>query len=222
MFIRGKYLGKALLCACALLATTASAASAATHDFEAAAPYIITGTQTSESEHIEYSFGAKWTLKCGADKTEGTIEESSTTQLTLFPTHSECLLNTLSATVDSAGCNYIFSGKTDANGHGAVELECLAGSLLKVTVSGCTLEIGPQLFKKGASYQKTEGEGHKDIDVKLTTEAGIYKKAGFLCETIGGNGGDLSMRGSYTLKAYQDNKGVEGSQTDFTFKTTNP
>ena len=222
MLINGKRLGTAAFFACALLAVTAGAASAATHDFEAKSPSIITGTQTSESEHIEYSFGASWTLKCGADKAEGTIKESPTTQLTLFPTHTECLLNTLAAVVDSAGCNYTFSGKTDANGHGAVELECLAGSVLKVTVSGCTLEIGPQLFKKGASYQITESGGRKDIDAKITTEAGIYKKSGFLCETIGGNGGDLSMRGSYTLKAYEDNNKVEGNQIDFTFKTTNP
>lgn len=225
MFMRMKYLGLALLAFAAFACASAGAASATiVHDFQAggSSTAVITGAQRSESEAIKYEFGPKWTLTCGASNVNGTVSGLPSSSLTLSFTHTKCLLNELAAVVDSEGCHYVFSGVTDAEGHGAVELECEPTKPLRVTVSGCTIEIGGQKFtEKGASYEETtENNGFKDMDVKVTTFLGTYKKSGILCETIAGTGADLSVRGTYTMTAYEDAGGGEGKQVNFTTKQT--
>jgi hypothetical protein len=221
MLRRAKYLGIALLAVAALGGAGAGAASAVViDDFTSLAePAIITGEQVP-LKPIKYEFGPGWPLTCVTSDANGTVEHMPTTRLTLEFRHESCTLGEMAATVDTTGCRYVFDGETQENKHGFVELECTAGSKMKVTVSGCTFEIAPQkLEKTGATYAETETKP-RDIDVTITNEGGLYSKVGLLCGLIGGNGSDLSTSGTYTLKAYVDEGGKEGAATNFQIQPT--
>jgi ribosomal protein S27E len=221
MFMRMKYLGLVLLALTAFGCASAGAASArVVHDFTATkSPVILTGEHLPSSP-IEYRFGAKWTLKCSLNKLNGT-QSLPSSQLTVEPTSSNCLLNEMAATMNYQGCRYVFSGETSLFEHGNLTIECGLGSKILVEVTGCRLEIGPQIIGNGVGYRKTaEKEAPKDVDVILTGEGGSYSKSGLLCATIGGTGSDLGIFGTYTMQAWEDNSGKEGSQVDFTYETT--
>jgi hypothetical protein len=218
MFTRMKYLCLALLALSALGCTSAGAASARlVHDFKAdKSPVIITGEQVLP---IEYKFGEGSTLTCLTSKVNGTFA-MPTTQLTVEFTGSSCTMNGLAATLKPGKCRYVFNGET-SEGHSNYFLECFSGEKGVVEVSGCKIEIGEQVIGNSIGYEKTEDpSGVKDVDVKFTTGAGVYTKSGILCGGIGGNGKDMVIFGTYTLKAYEDKESKEGAQVNFTYETT--
>jgi hypothetical protein len=222
MSMRLKYLVVALLAITAVGGARAGAAAAKiVDDFTSplSERVIITGEQVP-LKPIKYEFGPGWPLTCLTSDANGTVEGLPTTRLTLEFRHESCTLNEMAATVDTTGCRYVFDGETQENKHGFVELECTTGSKMKVTVSGCTFEIAPQTFEKtGATYVETATKP-RDIDVTVTNEGGLYSKVGLLCSLIGGNGSDLSMTGTYTLKAYLDEGGKEGAMTNLQIQPT--
>ncbi|MGN6556532.1 MAG: hypothetical protein ACTHLH_00780 [Solirubrobacterales bacterium] len=222
MFRQAKFFGAALLAIAALGGAGAGAASAKIVDDFTSSPFekvIITGEQVP-LKPIKYEFGPGWPLTCLTSDVNATVEHMPTTSLTLEFRHESCTLGEMAATVDTQGCRYVFEGETQENKHGFVELECTTGSKMKVTVSGCTFEIAPQTFERtGATYAETETKP-RDVDVTVTTEGGLYSKVGLLCSLIGGNGSDLSINGTYTLKAYIYEGGKEGAQTNFGIQPT--
>lgn len=220
MFMRMKVLGVALLALTALACVSAGAASArAVHDFKSTkSTVILTGEQIAGLP-IKYEFGENWVLTCGLNKLNGT-QNLPSSQMTVEPTSSNCLLNELSATVKYQGCRYVFSGDTGTFEHGSLNIECGLAQKIIVEVSGCRFEIGEQLIPEAVGYKETEWLGVKDVDVILTAANGTYSKTGLLCGGIGGNGSDLGIFGTYTMKAYEDNAGKEGSQISLTYETT--
>ncbi|HEU4598847.1 MAG TPA: hypothetical protein VFS26_03810 [Solirubrobacterales bacterium] len=188
------------------------------HDFKSnSSSVIITGEQTAP---FTFKFGAGSTLTCLTSKANGTVK-TPTSELTVEFTNSNCTLNEMTATFESNRCHYVFTGETKAGfEHADYAIECEPGTKLLVKVSGCTLEIPAQTAEAGAGYKETESGGVKDVDVAMTSTGGIYTKTGILCGLIGGNGSDLSITGTYTMKAYTDNENKEGSQTSFWFEST--
>lgn len=218
MFTRIKYLGVALFAVSVVGSAGAGPASAKiVHDFTATkSPVIITGEQVLP---IEYQFGESSVLKCLTSKVNGTMAMPAS-QLTLEFTGSSCTLNGVAATLKPGNCRYVMSGET-TEGHANFFFECFSGEKVKVEVSGCTLEIGEQTIGNAVSYEKTEDEsGVKDVDVTFTARSGVYSKTGLLCAGVGGNGKDLAIFGTYTLKAYEDKENKEGGQVSFTYETT--
>lgn len=221
MFMRMKYLGTAMLAFAVLAGASAGAASAKViHDFYTEkSPAIITGAGLSGTS-FKYAFGTKSTMTCLTNKANGTIKESPTTELTVEFTHSNCTINETPATVDSTTCRYVFSGETDETEHGSMRLECSSGSKLKITASGCTIEIAEQTPGGGATYKETSVLNPKDIDLTVTGKEIIYSAVGLLCGSIVGNGKDLAINGIYTMSAYEDVNNTEGAAINFYTKST--
>ena len=194
------------------------AAAQVTHDFEAeSTPYIITGASFGKEPRFEFSSGA--TVSCGASGFNGTITASPTQELTLQPTYENCTLSSLAATIDTP-CNDIFTGSTNAFEHATVHIECPVGSTVKITVNGCTILFGSQTPEQGAHYTNTGSGSSRDVDFSVTMKNAAYEKVGLLCGLIAGLGGELSILGDYTMRAYKDVGGAEGGQIGFWTKAT--
>jgi hypothetical protein len=222
MFTRMKRVSVAIVASAVLAGATAGTAWATViHDFETEkSPAIVTGEGVSGASSFKFHFGTKSTMTCLTNKANGTVKESPTNQLTLEFTHSSCTINEMAATVDSNNCKYVFSGETDPSEHGAMTLECPSGSKLRFTTSGCTFEIAEQKMGGGATYKETSLLNPKDLDFTLTGKELAYTAVGSLCSLLTGNGKDLSIEGIYTMKAYEDNGGVEGGAMNLSMKTT--
>jgi hypothetical protein len=220
MFMRMKALGVALLALTALACAGAGVASAkVVHDFTSTkSPVILTGEQLPGSP-IKFEFGSKSVLTCGLNKLNGT-QSLPSSKLTVEPTSSSCLLNEMAATVNYNGCREVFSGETGTFEHGSLLIECGFAKKIFVEVAGCRLEIGEQTIAEAVGYKETEWAGVKDVDVIFTASKGNYSKTGFLCGAIGGTGSDLGIFGTYTMQAYEDNAGKEGSPLSLTYETT--
>lgn len=218
-----KALGLALCALVVLSAATAMSAPAQIiHDFKAetveeeekekkAIPFIVTGEQLP-TDPIKYEIGEGFKLECSGEKLNGTQKSSSPASITVEPTHEECSSGGTPVTVDNEGCRYFVDGATDATGHAQMHVECESGSKTRITLTGCTVEIGEQTPAGGVHYTKSGSGKNREIYTQVTTSNIKYSLVGFLCGAIGGNGSDLSMRGTYTMAAYKDNGGKEGER----------
>lgn len=201
-----------------VLATAASvmagsASAAVTHDFEAeSSPYILTGKTPGKATVFKFSGGAE--VVCEANGLNGTISSKSTTSITLQPTYGNCAMGGLAATIDTP-CFNQFTGETTAFEHGIVHIECPTESNVRITVNGCTVEIGSQTPEQGAHYTNTGSGKTRDVDFNVTMTNNKYSKLGVLCGLIGGLTGELSILGEYTVQAFEDSGGKEGSQIGF-------
>jgi len=222
MCMRVQYLGVALLAMCGLACVSAGMASAkTTHDFEAEVPketpYILTGTAPGGEIVWKWTSGAS--MACAASGLNGTIKESPLQKLELEPTYENCTLGGLPATVDT-NCKNLFTGETNASGHGIVHVVCPSELPVKVTVNGCTIEVGPQTAEQGAHYTSTGSGSSRDVDFNVTMTKASNKLVGAACSLIAGLAGELSIVGNYTVKAYADEGGAEGKQIGFWTKAT--
>jgi hypothetical protein len=212
------YLGALLV----VLATAVSAPSAmalANHDFKVGLQswentFIITGEPYGGSI-TTFKFGSGGTMTCGVTKLEHTSTKEEEHSVTVEPIYEKCSLGGLTATIDNP-CAYRMYGQTDNSGHAQVEVVC--SKTMLVTVSGCTVSIeGVQETEQGVHWEEVTGSSPKDLRANVTAKGLLFNKVGLLCESlVGGTGSDLSLTGNYTLKAYRDEGGVEGSQVDFT------
>ncbi|MDX6635895.1 MAG: hypothetical protein QOF06_2098 [Solirubrobacterales bacterium] len=219
MFLKLRRLGAVLVVLTAVASTVASPAQAAvTHDFEAeSSPYILTGATPGKEAVFKFSSGAAVT--CAANGLNGTVSSSPASSVTLQPTYGNCTLNELAATVDTP-CNTLFTGETTAFEHGTVHIECANEASVRITVNGCTIEIGSQTPEQGTHYTNTGFGKTRDVDFKVTMTNTKYTKIGAACSLIAGLAGELSILGEYTVKAYADKGGAEGEQIGFWTKAT--
>lgn len=219
MLMRMKYLSLALIAVCGVASAGAAAASASiTHDFEAeTTPYIITGT--APGGPITWKFTSGATMACAATGLNGTIEESPVQTIELQPTFENCSVGGLPAVVDTE-CKNVFTGATTANGHGIVHIVCPKELPVRVTVNGCTIEVKEQTPEQGTHYTNGGSGSSRDVDFKVTMTGVKYSTLGAACSLIAGLAGELSIVGTYTVKAYEDVGGAEGKQIGFWTKAT--
>jgi len=168
-----KALGVALMAVFAMSAVAAQ--GAAGHEFHADGEKAIStgtndlvvsdggGTKTELSVH-EFTVGTAGVVKCNKLETEstqkGTLVSANTyksDELTVTPRYTECTFGGNPATVDFEHCAYKFDsdttlGNTTGNEHANVEIECEAGSSIKIVTSVCTLTVGAQLIKHAVRY----------------------------------------------------------------------
>jgi hypothetical protein len=212
MFVHLRRLGVGLIVVAAGVLATASAASALTHDFVSEDyPYILTGEPIGGTL-TEFKFGTSSTMTCSVTMIRGTAEAQS--NITVTPEYKNCTLSGVAATVDNP-CSYNFLGTTNGTGHAHVQVEC--AHVMNITVNGCTVEIeGQELTEQGVHFENVKGSSPKDVRIAMTMKNGVYREVGALCSLlVGGTGGDLSVVGNYTFRAYEDNGKVEGNQIGF-------
>jgi hypothetical protein len=173
---------------------------------EASASTAITANNEGEGNHVFSASG--FSAECRTVTAAGTAEGSTESKLTLHPTYSGCNSSLGSASVDSAGCNYVFSAAT-SSGHGKTEIECATGSAIKITAPGCTLSFAPQTAGAGVVYANAGSGAGRDITAKLTATL-TFSKSGFGCFAISGNSGTYT--GSLTMKGYRDEGGPSGER----------
>jgi hypothetical protein len=205
-----KALGLALVAILAMGAVVAGSASAAGERFHSEkTATILTGV--NEGIHVFGLPNNSFKVECSVGEFKGTsLGEGGTTTnktTTLHPTYSGCNSSLGAATVDTAGCNYVFGSETTAAKHLPVEIECTAGSTIKVTAPGCTLSFGSQVNGGGVSVANLGEKNLRDTTTVSTTTA-TFTKSGFGCFAVEGTSGTYS--GATTLKGYED-KGVTGN-----------
>lgn len=220
-----------LLAAVALIAVVASLAGAdgGKEDFfyfsqESA---VVTGSSANEGPLIFGINGGKNKIECASGTLAGTALGKKRMEVTLHPTFMECQMAGFGVmTADTQKCNFNFSGRTDAAGDAAVEIECVEA--IKFTNASCHITFGPQT-SNGASY--TNGIepviGRKDVTIKMTLvklEYQLENAKPLGCVGLGGAGMDFdgTFNGAYTATAYEDfggpteeDKFMEGAVIDW-------
>lgn len=199
----------ALLAAFALSAVASVSSAEAKEDFFffSQEPSVVTGA--SEGVAVFTVDAGKIKVECAISTLAGTVNNKKAMEVTLHPTFFECNIGVFGVgTIDTKECNFIFSGRTDNNEDATVELECAAGSKLKITNASCNLTFGPQA-KKGATYTNGVENGRKDVTIKMTLSGLHYelenaKPLG--CAGFGGAGEaeDGTFNAAYTATAYED------------------
>lgn len=214
------------LCAIAMLATGAAAASRAGAETEFTAgkyPAFLTGTQIIHegSELHKFTFGIR-TVECGKAQFSGTLSGASTT-VTLTPTYSECTSAGLPATITMNGCDFLFRGENKVNGDsffGSVNLVCPAKSSVELHVysslanhaagtSLCTATLSPASILNTIRYTNTtEVISDMDVTATVTKIPTAIDGSPLFC----GTSTTTSYTGGFTLRAFEDNFGSEGGQ----------
>jgi hypothetical protein len=197
-----KALGLALVAVCALSALVASSASAAGERFHSEVePTILTGTNVGN--HIFHA--GETTIECTGATFRGTSKLKTEATLTLHPTYSGCTFLGEPATVDTTGCNYVFSSET-VGGVMPAEIECTSGYSIKVTAPGCTLSFGAQKNTGGLTVTN-EGSGTTRSTKTVSNTGATFTKSGSLCFLVSGTTGTYT--GTTIVKGFVDN-GVAG------------
>ena len=163
-------------------------------------PTVLTGSNVGEDT---FTVGA-FSVKCKATVVSGTWAIKTPESMTLHPTYTGCTdSNGAAAAIVTTGCNLVYWSERLGTNDAKVEVECEAGQVIKVAVSGCTMEIAGQVANLGAIYENGLFGPEKvpDITVKSTFEVAFTKK-GLFCGGIVGNKGQFT--GSTTVEGYVD------------------
>ena len=234
-----KALGLAMVAVFALSAVAASAAQAANHHLTVpTAPAIVTAEDTVNT--VFSMTGGNRKIECATTKYEGTVSETTSTEVTVAGTYGGCTVKgggEISATVDVKHCALILTGETDANGDAKTHIECAEGNEIHITYSvfgsACTVAITPQTPEGGVHYEQAEPVGQKkDVTVTFTIKGITYHEIGGGFCPASSTTHDGTLNGTVTAKAYKDNGPTqagtekttptfnEGEQQDLTLSTT--
>jgi hypothetical protein len=207
-------IGLAVIAVSALAAFSASSASAATDHFTAASyPVDITaGHEASDKIEADTFTYSGTSVVCQRTTGTATVKEE-TTEITLTNiAYDECKFGTNPATIDMEGCDYLFTGETNAEGHAPVHVVCPEGKHIIITVPAveCNLTIknagatnGSMTPEGGLSYT-TNGS---DVTAKITVK-GIHvikdpTGTNFACSLLPKEGFGV-YNGKQTLTGFQD------------------
>jgi hypothetical protein len=239
-----KALGLALVAAFAMSAVAASAAQAEAAHFTATSPtgavtFHATNhpTETSEQEfNVDggetrcSTFTATGTAEATDPEHPETITESSialhdvTYKGMYFAGSEACEAFGLESETAFNGCEYDFHAGTIVNpgtSEGTVDIVCPSGQQVEIVIAGglCTLDFPAQTGINGITYHTVQTEGHpEEITVEAHANNITYRETG-LC----GNGElkhNMEYHGKATVKAFEDNEGVDGNQVDATITGT--
>jgi hypothetical protein len=235
-----KALGLALFAAFAMSAVAAASASATTHDFSSSSKSGTThltaeaeGTQEFRSTTGDESKR----VSCNKVNVEGTITGTTVDTVTVRPIYTECKAITggteVSATVNTTGCHYLFTGETtdDAATPGehatvhVVNKEKCTHIDIKVTVFQVKcISIPTEQTLHGVTYTNTKTGEFEEITLKATVH-GIKSTTtdSSTCPTKSGGTEehtDGSYTGNVTVKGYEDKE--HKKQVNITATTKTP
>lgn len=185
-----KAFGFCLIAAVAMSVAAVMSASAETggHFISEVAHTELKGAQVETNKLNDPTLGA---VQCKQATFSGTVNSTTTTQITIIPTYHECSNGERGVTVDMNGCDYVFTirGQAPAERDNTVHLTCPVGKQVEVTVFtnsskttlSCTETIRAQTPTGGVVYT-TGGSGTShDILADLTIEGiHIHRHAAFV------------------------------------------
>lgn len=225
-----KALGASMCAAAALVAVMAPAAQAEPGLLTAEGfPAIVTGQQ---QPGVTFDIGAGKTVTC-ASKLDATLV-GPTNPVTFRPTYANCIAQpeALPTTITLNGCDYQLGfgvpGTTGAAAttgtlraaincpDGQIEIHVFENAMAHAAEEPlCTYDIAPQGPVAAGIYHNTAGmPDHVTATVSATFTADSTIEP-MLC---GGNmmNGHLpvTLTGTYTMRAFEDNNGVEGNSGD--------
>jgi hypothetical protein len=168
-------------------------------------------------------------VECAKGTYAGTGTGTSTEEVTVHPVYDgPCTFGTSVATVNTDGCDYVLTGRTDSGSDATVELKCTTGKEITVSVwivaahpsqpADLILHIPGNQLLKGVHYtNKNTAEnaaGSETVTVKATI-TGIHSTCtGEFCFLIGGNN---LVSGTYTddvlVTGYTDTGMTQNSTT---------
>jgi hypothetical protein len=168
------------------------------------------------------------TDSCKEATYEGTVSETTNTEITATPTYPEKAADGSqnctfgggigNATVKTNHCAFkLTGGPTDANGDAPFEIECETGSKIETEGGGCIIKIGPQTeaeLEKGAHYIDTTNPttGKQNITVEATVTSIAYEKMGPVLNcAFAGNGTNAHFETKVTASAFVDNSLQSGT-----------
>lgn len=139
----------------------------------------------------------------------GTTLKNTVTKIKMSAEYDGChviILFTFAATVNMNGCEYEFESDGD------IQLVCPVGKKIVISSSGCTIEVGSQEIKGGASY-KSEGSGKtRTVTVTSTAKKIKYNQSGSSCSTKSGEDAE------YTGSAKTTGENTAGEQVGVWFE----
>ncbi len=215
--------GLALVAVVVLSAVAAGAAQAEYNLTPGVNRAILTGEQIAHEKGNKFEITSRGTrYECKSITGTSTVEGLNVTDATVTGTSSGCTANgELEVNVDSNGCTVTQTGETNAAGQAIGHLLCPAGKAIEATIPAlnCTLKIHEQTPTSGG-VTATNVEGSPD-DIQATTElSGVtYERIGTSVGCVAAapkEGNDAVIIGKATIRAYEDNNGIEGKQVNLT------
>ena len=197
-----------------------AAPQASAHEFVSeASTTIVLGEQIGAHAFETTTTGTK--INCGQATLYETLVGNVANELRFEPEYKTCALggNPLNPTpVTMNGCKYTMLGETDANEHAKLQIECETGKKIQIHlgtgINACIASVVPQKVQ-GVHYVN-EGTGSKhDIRISLTASNLWYEKSGGVLCQLFGNGKDLQITGTYTVRGFKDVNGSPGEQVGF-------
>jgi poly(3-hydroxybutyrate) depolymerase len=223
-----KALGLALVAAFAMSAVAASAAQAEAAHFTATSPtgfVTLHATQDPDNPGQEFEVNSGLT-ECDIVTATGTAPNTAASVTVhdvtytgdYFEGGNECEAFGLESEVEFNGCEYEFHAGTIVNpgtSAGSVDLVCAGENEVEIVVAGglCTVSVPPQTGINGITYHTVETNEIEEITVEAHSSNIKYSESG-AC----GSGTDTNgvYNGRSTVKAFEDDEGVDGNQVDVT------
>jgi hypothetical protein len=200
-----RVLGLAFVAVIAFSAVVASAASAL--EFKAEKyPVTVHGTGSGIGEKFVTEAGA---VECEVSHFHGVQTEAehiaNPSTLTVHPEYTGCkAFGFLGATITTTGCNYLFhvASKTSVDNYALkVDVECSAGSSIKIVASTCSAEVKAQTGLSSVNVlDTTTASPKRDVDVTPAVKGIAYTVTndGFLCPF---NGTGAKTGGEYSVES---------------------
>lgn len=210
---RSAIIGLVAAAALALTATTGAATASASGAFNST--YFPLIAKTSGGTPLKWTFGGT-TFKCNTAQGKASLASSSP-ELVQSMNFAGCVLGGLSAQINANGCTFndYVSSAASGSATGGRAISCPAGNQITITRQSCVIQIPSQDVPGSLSYANGKSEGMDVVNASFSL-SGLKYTGGIGCaaEHVGAreNGG---MTGSWTLKAFADNGGSEGSQIHF-------
>ena len=201
-----KMLGFALLALLAVGAAAASAASAHHRFFSEQEKTILIG-ETDVKHKLTLGEAS---LECASVKRESTLSGSGVGGFAFTPVYEGCTFAGKKAVVRMNGCQYSFTGVTDANEDAGVNVECAAGIVIEIEVekfsgeNSCTITFGAQSPAGGVHYTNLGAENERTITVNATIQEIVVSSdgPGLLCTSLGKL--KAKTTGAFILKGKED------------------
>jgi hypothetical protein len=142
------------------------------------------------------------------------------------PVYTGCSTPLGGMAIRSNGCTYKFTSETNVSEHAVAHLVCPTGKELEIETGGCVIFLAGGQTLSGVHYSNVQtGTAEKEmhLTVSITWEMNTHGHSSnsFACQ-LGGVPATFtegSYKGKLTVKAVEDNAGVEGAATGATYET---
>jgi hypothetical protein len=191
----------------ALSGAAASAANAATFQFESN-PTYLSGSQVGINTLTLGAFGAP---KCNSQTVSSTEITGSTPTLNLSRAMGECTWFGQATTVNANGCTEVLTATSATTG--TFSYACPAGKSIVITPksAGCSVSIPAQGANAEVKFKNVGSGSTRSVAVTYAVREIAYQSTGGVC---GGSGSNGTLNGEMLIKAYA-NPNQKGAQHGF-------